>query len=113
MRLAKGSRKVAYKKITAASIPKRSRLSVSRFEKTEEWRLMRADIDKGLKPNEALQVILTEEDKKKYRIKNRRNAARFVKKYVESRNLPYLVKSFHREGVGDFVVVQYSPHSPR
>jgi len=104
---------VAYKKITVASVPKRSRLSVSRFEKTEEWRLMRADIDKGLKPNEALQVILTEEDKLKYRIKNRRNVARFVKKYLTSRKLSYMVKSFHREGVGDFVIVQHSPRPAR
>jgi hypothetical protein len=74
---------------------------------------MRADIDKGLKANEALQVVLTEEDKARYRIKNRRSVARFVKKYVESRNLPYLVKSFHRDGVGDFVIVQHSPHSSR
>lgn len=74
---------------------------------------MRADIDKGLKPNEALQVVLTAEEKQKYKIKNRRNVARFVKKYIDAKNLPYLVRSFHREGVGDFVIVQYTPRPSR
>jgi hypothetical protein len=104
---------MAYKKITAKGVPKRSRLSVSRFEKTEEWRLMRVDMDKGLKADEALQVVLTEEDKQRYKIKNRRTVARFVKKYIESKNLPYIVKSFHRDDIGDLVIVQHSPRYSR
>ncbi len=100
---------MAYTKITAKDVTKRSRLSVSRFEKTEEWRLMQADIDKGLKANEALQVVLTDEDKRKYRIKNRRTVARFVRKYLEQGNLPYIVKSFHRDDMGDVFIVQCAP----
>jgi len=72
---------------------------------------MRADLEKGLKVDEALQVVLTQEDKERYKIKNRRTVARFVKKYVESKKLPYIVKSFHREGVGDFLIVQHSPRA--
>ena len=97
---------MAYTKITAKEVTKRSRLSVSRFEKTDEWCMMRADIDKGLKANDALQVVLTEHDKWKYKIKNRRTVARFVRKYLEQRNLPYVVKSFHRDDVGDILIVQ-------
>lgn len=97
-----------YKKIKANQVPKRERKSESRFGKAEEWIAMRRDIDKGLKPQEALQVILTPEDKKKYKIKNRRTVARFVKKYLEENNLPYIVKSFNRDG-GDFIVVQHTP----
>lgn len=99
---------MAYTKVSTKDVPKRRRLSTPRFEKTEEWQLMRADIDKGLKPNEALQVSLTEEDKKKYKIKNRRTVARFVKKYLASRKLPYTVKSFHRDD-RDFIIVFHLP----
>ena len=81
---------------------------MSRFESTEEWRLMKADIDAGLKPQEALQVILTDEDKKKYKIKNRHTVARFIKNYLDSKGLKYGVKSFRRDN-GDFIVVQHTP----
>jgi hypothetical protein len=100
---------MAYTKITATDLPKRSRQSVSRFEKTEDWRLMRADIEKGLKANEALQVVMTDEDKLKYKIKNRRTVARFVRKYLNERKLPYVVKSFHRDDMGDVLIVQSAP----
>ena len=56
---------MAYKKILVSEIPKRPRKAVSRFEKTKEWKMMKADLDKGLKPQEALQVMLTDELKKK------------------------------------------------
>ena len=99
-----------YKKVKESQIPKRRRASVSRFENTEEWRLMKADIDEGLKPREALQVILTDEDKKKYKIKNRRTVARFIQKYLDSKGLKYGVKTFRRD-TGDFVVVRHTPVS--
>jgi predicted nucleotidyltransferase len=97
-----------YKKTKADQVPKRARKSESRFEHTEEWRLMKADIDRGLKPQEALQAVLTPEDKKKYKIKNRRTIARFIKKYLESKGLKYGVKSFNKDGA-DYIVVQHTP----
>lgn len=97
-----------YKKIKESQVPKRERKSESRFERTDEWRHMKADIDKGLKPLEALQCALSPEDKKRYKISNRRTIARFVKRYLESKGLKYGVKSFNREGL-DFIVVQYTP----
>jgi hypothetical protein len=96
---------MAYKKIRASDIPKRPRKAVSRLEKTEEWQLMKADLEKGLKANEAMQLILTEEDKKKYGIKNRRSIVRFLQKYLTEHNLPYSLKSFQRD-FGDFFVIQ-------
>jgi len=57
-------------------------------------------------------VILTDEDKKRYKIKNRRTVARFIHKYLESQGLKYGVKSFRRDE-GDFFVVQYSPLARR
>ena len=60
-----------YKRVKSSAIPKRRRVALSRFEKTKEWRLMKADLDRGLKADDALQVVLTDEDKKRYRIKNR------------------------------------------
>jgi hypothetical protein len=94
-----------YKKIKEADIPKRERKSESRFEKTPEWLAMKADIDRGLKPKDALRVTLTDADKLKYRITNRRTVARFVKKYITEQGLPYDVKSFRRDDM-DFVVVR-------
>jgi hypothetical protein len=99
-----------YEKVKENQVPKRRRKVVARFESTEEWRLMKADIDKGLKPREALQVILTDEDKKKYKIKNRRTVARFIQKYLDSKGLKYGVKCFGRDN-GDFIIVQHSPLS--
>lgn len=69
---------------------------------------MKAEIDKGLKPNEALVAVLTDEDKKKYQIKNRRTISRFVKKYLVSRKLKYTVTSFHK-AEGDTIIVKYLP----
>lgn len=92
---------MAYTKITKTDVAKRSRRRISRFEKTAEWRLMCADIEKGFKTNEALQLVLTDEDKEKYQIRNRRTVARFVRKYLKDRNLQFVVKSYHRNDLGD------------
>ena len=100
-----------YKRLKAhEEKPKRSRKAVSRFETTAEWRMMKADIDKGLKPQEALQVVLTKEDKAKYNIQARRSIARFIQKYLAGANLPYKVTSWENRDSGDFcVLVKYVP----
>lgn len=98
-----------YKKIKRDEMPHKKRRSVSRLELTKEWQLMKADIDKGIKPNEALQICLSDDDKEKYRIKDRRAAARYIKKYLSAHKLPYAVKSMSRPGEGDFFIVHYSP----
>jgi len=95
---------MAYKKISAAEMPKRSRAVVPRFAKTPEWKAMKADIDKGLKPTEALQIGMSAEDLARYGITNRRTVARFVKKCLVSQKLNYRVKSFQRQGT-HFVLV--------
>lgn len=94
-----------YTKIRIEAAPKRRRRAVSRFEKTEEWALMRTDLGKKLAPGEALQVLLTENDKKKYGIRSRISVARFIKKFVAAHKLPYKVRSFRRDE-GDYVIVQ-------
>src|SRR5207244_1496302 len=102
------------KDVRKVKLPRRKRVGVSRFEKTEEWKLLKADLDAGLKPFEARQISLTEEDKKKYRIKNRRTCARFVQKYLAEHKLPYAVKSFRAEignVIMDIIRVEY-PKTP-
>lgn len=99
---------MAYKKIHVSDIPKRPRKGKSRFERTPEWKQLKADLDKGLKPKEALQVILTDGDKAKYGIQNRRTIARFLQKYLADHKLPYHLKSFRRDDM-DFFVIQNSP----
>jgi hypothetical protein len=73
---------------------------------------MKAYLDKGLKPNEALEIVLTEEDKAKLRISNRRTVARFIQKYLVEHKLPYTMKSFRRD-VGDYFLVMYVPKLSR
>jgi hypothetical protein len=68
--------------------------------------MMKADLDRGLKSNEALQIVLTDADKAKYRIRNRLTIARFLKKYLATHKLPYIVRSFRRD-LGDYIVVQH------
>lgn len=98
---------MAYRKLTTRDVPRRSRLSTSRFENTHEWRMLRADIDAGLKADDVLEIRLTEADKKKYNLMHRRTVTRFIKKYLESKGFPYRVRSFHRDDEGDFFLVQY------
>lgn len=98
-----------YSKIKVSDMQKLSRKAVSRFERTEEWRLMEADLKAGLKPLEVAQVLLSAEDKKRYKITNRRTVARFVKKYVQENKLRFhRVKSFTHDGA-DIVAVIFEP----
>jgi len=73
---------------------------------------MKACLDKGLKPNEALEIVLTDQDKAKLRISNRRTVARFIQKYLVDHKLPYVFKSFRRE-LGDYFLVMYVPRLRR
>ena len=95
---------MAYKKVTLTDLPKRSRKAVPRFARTAEWKMMKADLGKGLKPNEALQISMDDADKAKYRITNRRTIARFIHKYLLENKLPYRLTSFTREGRDYFIV---------
>ncbi len=107
------NREVAvYKRVKADQVQKRSRKSESRFESTPEWKAMKADIDAGYPKAttkggvaEALVLSLTDEDKERIGIANRRTVARFVQKYIKDQSLHYEVKSFRREDM-DFVVVK-------
>lgn len=101
-----------YGRIKAADVPTRGRKSESRFERTPEWKAMKADLDRRLKPQEALQVTLTEEEKKQLGISNRRTITRFLQRYLADKELPYIVKSFHREKL-DYVLVMHADASAR
>jgi hypothetical protein len=50
-------------------------------------------------------VIFTGEDMQKHRITNRRTVARYVKKYLTARKLPYKVLSFQLSSGGFAVQV--------
>jgi hypothetical protein len=71
--------------------------------------MMKADIDRGLKPSEALQVTFSEQDKERYNIKSRRTIARFIKQYLLKHNMPYTVKSFERRETGSWVILVTVP----
>lgn len=93
-----------YKKVKAEDLPKRDRRGESRFERTPEWANLKADIDKGLKPKDALVVGLTDADKERYGIQNRRTIARFVQKYLAENDIPYRVKSQRKDEM-DLIIV--------
>jgi hypothetical protein len=95
-----------YKKTNKGDLPKRTRKSESLFEKTPEWRLMRADLDKGFKNSQAPTVELTEAQLEKYGISNPRTVARFIRRYIEQNSLGYEVQRTHRDGKEIVWVVQ-------
>lgn len=101
-----------FKRLHVSELPKRPRKSTSRFEKTPEWKDLKASLDAGFKPLEALMVVLTPEDKAKYRIASRRTVARFIQNYLTEHQLPYKLRSFAQEGIGDFFSV-YAPGSSK
>ena len=94
-----------FRKVKVSEVPKRRRIQPSRFESTPEWLQMKAALDKGLKPKEALEVVLTTEDKDKYDLHHRRTVARFIKGYLQAHDMPYSVKSFERDAGTYFLVM--------
>jgi hypothetical protein len=100
-----------FRKIKTTDLPKRRRKVASKFEATQEWKLMKAALDAGLRPQEALEVVLTPADKKKYGLEHRRTVTRFIQKYVRSLGLPYSVKSFERE-LGTYFLVMHDKPVP-
>ena len=93
---------MAFIKTTVDKAQKPTRKRVPRFERTPEWKQLKAALDKGLKPDEVLAVTLTEADMRKYRITNRRTVSRYVQRYVAALKLPYKVQGF--QAVGGFFV---------
>jgi hypothetical protein len=67
---------------------------------------MQIDLARGLKANDALQVVLTDGDKKRYGIKSRLTVVRFLKRHFAAHKLRYHVKSF-RGDLGDYIIVQH------
>lgn len=102
---------MAYAKINISLAAKKQRVVVPRFARTAEWEMMKTDLDKGLRRQEVLQLSLSDDDKIKYGLKSRRTIARFIRKYLRSRNLAYVVRSFRRDSK-DYVLVQ-APASRR
>lgn len=95
-----------YAKVKVSQLPSRQLKRESRFEGTQEWRQMKADIDKGLKPREALQIGFTKADMAAFGIANRRAIQRFIQGYLREHNHPYVVSCVHR-GDHDFIIVQH------
>ncbi len=87
-----------YKKTKSSQVPKSTRARPSRFESTSEWAAMKADMDKGLKPDEALQVTLTDAERAKYNIRGKHTVPRFLRAYIESKKLPLTVRKMERPG---------------
>jgi hypothetical protein len=96
---------MAYTKINISLAAKKQHVVIPRFARTAEWEMMKTDLDKGLRRQEVLQLSLSDEDKVKYGLKSRRTIARFIRKYLRSKNLSYVVKSFRRDSK-DYVLVQ-------
>lgn len=85
-------------------IPKRRRVSMSRFERTAEWSALRLALSKGVPKRKAIQVVLTAEDQARYRLTNLRLCARFVRRYLMSHGLNYACRAYRING-GDAVLV--------
>jgi hypothetical protein len=93
-----------YKKIPESKLPRITRNRAFRFESTQEWKMLWADVQKGIQAGRALQISLTDDDKLKYRVKNRKTVWRFVKMKIEAAGLPYEVTSYRAEDMDHIVV---------
>jgi hypothetical protein len=100
-----------YKKCKVSDLPKRKhRDQVPRFAKTPVWAAMKADLDAGLKPNEAVRTILDAEAKKKFRIKDKKTIMRFLKQYLADNGLKHhVVRGYAIDGGGELISVSYIP----
>lgn len=98
-----------FKIIKGGEIPKRKRQSVPRFQLTPEWAQMKSKLDRGLNPEEQILVTLTEEEKAKYRIKDRKTIMRFIRRYLRQNNFKYNFKTFNRDGADWFVIYEDRP----
>lgn len=70
-------------------LPKSTHKVEYRFERTPSWVGMKAEIDNGIAPEDALAYTLTEEDKRKYRITSRRTVQRFIQDYLAAKGKKY------------------------
>lgn len=96
-------------RVKESKFTKRKRLNdVPRFGRTNAWKQLKAEIDKGISPHTGIQMTLTEEDKQEYRIKNRRTITRFIEKYVKSKGLSYTVRGI-RGLSGDVIRIANTP----
>ena len=104
-----------YKKIKKHEVPTRDRKSESRFESAPEWKRMKADIDRGLKPDESCYLQFAPEDWDRLGLSGvapeGRNTAtgsksvrRFIQKYLSEKGLRYTVRAVH-SGEFDYVIV--------
>jgi hypothetical protein len=95
-----------YTKIKANQVPeKKNRTGGSRFMHTPEWEAMKKDMDQGIKPEEALQIALSEADRNRIGVKNYRTVQRFVERYIASKSLPYKVSSSSQDNGMKYIVV--------
>ena len=104
-----------YKKVKRNQVPTRERKQESKFESAPEWRSMRADLDRGLKPDESCYLQFAPEDWKRIGLSGEalegRNVSagtvsvrRFIQKYLAEKGLKYRVRAVHSGGF-DFVIV--------
>jgi hypothetical protein len=95
---------MSYKRLKPPDVPIGKRVKPSRFEKTPEWERLKADLDKGFHGG-AIQITLTQDEKRKYGIKARRTVNRVIQKYLTTHKLPYSLKSFSSGESDCFLIV--------
>ena len=94
-----------YQKVDRTDAPRKHFARPSLFESSPEWAGMKADIDKGIKPAEVLQLSLTAKDYARIGLTHRKTIFRFIKKYVQDSGRKYIVKC--RTGADrDFILVE-------
>lgn len=79
-------------------LPRRNRKSESRFEKTPDWVSLKKILDNdGIKPGAGVQLSLTKADMDKAGINEPRTIFRFIKGYIQSENLDFVINTVNRE----------------
>lgn len=93
--------------VAPEDIPKSGRKPVKLFEKTREWKLVKAELDKGYPTGKGLIVIeLTPKEMAEMHIKSERTIVRFLSEYFAKNQLSHRIKVRRRDGVSRVIIGQ-------
>lgn len=110
---------MAVRIVNLEQVPKRKRLVIPRIMKTIDWKIALSKMAEGLKPQQAILIVLSPEEMAEYKIKNIRAAARPIKKHVKTYGLPYTVTAKYTSEGGTIIIANQPviaaerPRSPR
>lgn len=99
---------MAVRILQEVDIPKRKLTRIPRIFQTVDWKIALTKMAEGLKPGEAIMIVLSPEEMKQYGIKSIRTASRPIKQHVKIHGLPYKVTAKNTAEGGVIVIAAKS-----